>query len=48
MTPPLQDPPLVIDQEVRDALMKDPLYGPRMQTAIEIGSIIVKGEKNAA
>lgn len=35
-------PPLVIDREQHDALMKDPLYARRLTIGIEIGRVIVK------
>jgi hypothetical protein len=38
-------PPLVIDREQHDALMKDPLYARRLTIGIEIGRVIVNGEK---
>ncbi|CVK33754.1 zinc ribbon domain-containing protein [Methanoculleus bourgensis] len=36
------DPPLIIDRELYEALLKDPLYGHRAQIGVEIGRIIIK------
>lgn len=41
-----QSPPLIIDRELYRQVQNDPLYGPRVQIGIEIGRIIVKGEKD--
>ncbi len=35
-------PPLVIDRDVYEQLLKDPLYGRLTKIGIEIGRIIVK------
>jgi len=41
-------PPIVLERDEYDALMKDPLYARRIPIMVEIGRVIVKGEKNAA
>jgi len=38
--------PLVIDRELHDVLMKDPLYARRLKIGIEIGRVIVKNGEN--
>jgi len=48
MSQSLQKPPIVLERDEYESLMKDPLYARRIPVGIEIGRIIVKGEKNAA
>ncbi len=42
------NPPLIIDRELYDALLKDPLYGRRAQIGVEIGRVIIKDPPEGA
>lgn len=37
-----ETPPMVVDREIYEQVLKDPLYGRRAKIAVEIGRLIVR------